>query len=174
MKTFERYILNELGDSYRPYAYSLSTIEAIRSKSHGIIHVRAKFKIENGSKYIAELHTSFDATDGVVDVSFHTEAGISTNDRATNEGLATALRVVATVAAATKEHMLWMYKTHGVKLYVSFISGSKTKLGDSDSRKAIQRTKLYMNIINKQFPDARVEDDGPLGISIKPPARFWK
>lgn len=170
--------LNELGDSFDPYPYQLEakyfdgfTATFATPKEH----YEARFSIlDDGG--VTKMRTSF--------IVMHKPGDQFTLNRwsATNEGLPTAFRVMATVVAAAEESMRKFHKKFPSMPIqtVTFSSSDEGKTGTSPSeKKTTQRIALYLAFIKKRFGGSvtvrktRFNGDGDIKVEVDIPKGWY-
>lgn len=157
MKSFSNYVLNEIGDSYRPMPYTLD----LQDTTTGLF-ANVTFRVD-GAKYYASMHYWYNI-DTSPSVAFATADG---GTEVTDFGLKVAFQVIATVMAATKEYLHRLYAEFGIKVpAIRFTSASEAKIGKRDDpRKAKQREQLYLAFVKKQYPGSKVTKHNRMGES---------
>jgi hypothetical protein len=163
MKAFSQY-LNEIGDSRKPYPYTLK-VNIFDRATWG----EAEFKSDSKQNYSVDLYVRNGS--GMLIVSFKANQEFNT----TNAGLPEAFRVMATVIKASKEFIDILWKEHEIKLkYLTYETATVGKNSDDLSYKKLnQRNKLYLAFIKKELPGAKISQSDEY-TKITLPKNYYK
>jgi hypothetical protein len=161
--------INEIGDSARPFPYSMDIHPLQKLKGILPAVLIAKFKTDKGFNYIVDINVG----DNELYVDFSLARGHNKYD-VVNQGLEQAFKVMATVVAIAKEVVDIAWKKYKHPVYtIEFSLATEGATGkDASVKKGNQRMKLYAAFIKKAIPGAKIT--GTDDIIVMVPDGYYK
>lgn len=148
MKTLNDFLLMEIGDSRKPYAYKIKFGRQVKNGKMVPDKIRATFRAVAG-----DFRVFFWEQRHLAGHSFEVGFEGPDGEKLTDAGIASAFRIIATMIAIIKD-VIKQFPAHydGAEVsQISFKSSEHGKSGFNDSKASKQRLKLYNAFVKHEL-----------------------